>query len=261
MRFLTAIKTILLSGLLLSGIILTAQKPLPPRSNPPKLVNDFAGLLAPSEATILEKKLIAYNDSTSTQIAIVIENTLNGDDIFDYCQRLADAWGIGQKGKDNGILIYVAFDDRKIRIHTGYGVEGFLPDLMANRIISQVIVPAFRKGKYYNGLDKATNIIADLASGEYTADDMSSGEGGIPAEVIFFIIIFIIVLIIIINNADSGGGYNRGGRYERDRGGGWVILGPGSGGWHHSGGGGFSGGGFGGFGGGGFGGGGASGGW
>ena len=176
-----------------------------------------------------------------------------------YGQRIAEEWGIGQEGKDNGVLIYVAFADRKLRIHTGYGVEGFLPDIMANRIIDQVLVPAFRKGKYYDGFDKSTNIISDLAEGEYTADDLGGGEG-IPAEVILFIIIFIVILIIIINNADSGGGYHRGGRYERDRGGGWVIIGPGGGGWN-SGGGGFGGGGFGGFGGGGFGGGGASGGW
>lgn len=251
-------------ALLFVSSFLLAQKAVPKQMNPPRLVSDFAGLLERNEVNGLERKLVKYNDSTSTQIAIVIENSLEGDEIISYCQRLAEGWGIGQAGKDNGILIYVAFQDRKIRIHTGYGTEGFLPDAMANRIIEGVIVPAFRKGKYYDGITRSVDIIKDLATGEYTADEVMSGGEGIPIEAIFFIIIFIIVLIVIIKNSDSGGGYNRGGRYERDRGGGWIIIGPGGGGWNGGGsigGGGFGGGGFGGFGGGGFGGGGASGGW
>lgn len=260
MKFHMVNKLILICGLVFSSSFLLSQKETPPASNPPRLVNDFVGLLDKREANALERKLVAYNDSTSTQMAVVIENTLEGDDIVNYCQRLSEDWGIGQAGKDNGILIYVALQDRKLRIHTGYGVEGFLPDIMANRIIEGVLVPAFRKGRYYEGFDKSTTIISDLAKGEYTADEIMSQGDGIPPEAIFFIIIFIIVLIIIIKNSDSGGGYHRGGRYERDRGGGWVIIGPGGGGWN-GGGGGLGGGGFGGFGGGGFGGGGASGGW
>lgn len=259
MKFPMVIRSLLLGALILMSGFLLSQKEIPKKPYPPQLVNDYVGLLSQTEINSLERKLVAYNDSTSTQIAVIIENSLEGDDVVDYCQRLAEGWGIGQEGKDNGVLIYVAFADRKLRIHTGYGVEGFLTDIMSNRIIDQVLVPAFRKGKYYDGFDKSTNIISDLADGEYTADDMGGGDG-IPAEVILFIIIFIVILIIIINNADSGGGYHRGGKYERDRGGGWVIIGPGGGGWN-SGGGGFGGGGFGGFGGGGFGGGGASGGW
>ena len=259
MKFHMVIRSLLLGALILMSGFLLSQKEIPKKPYPPQLVNDYVGLLSQTEINSLERKLVAYYDSTSTQIAVVIENTLDGDDIVGYCQRLAEGWGIGQEGKDNGVLIYVAFADRKLRIHTGYGVEGFLTDIMSNRIIDQVLVPAFRKGKYYDGFDKSTNIISDLADGEYTADNMGGGDG-VPAEVILFIIIFIVILIIIINNADSGGGYHRGGKYERDRGGGWVIIGPGGGGWN-SGGGGFGGGGFGGFGGGGFGGGGASGGW
>ena len=255
------IKILSVVSFLLASVLLLAQKPIPEQFNPPRLVSDYIGLLDKGEAAALEKKLLAYNDSTSTQIAIVIENSLDGEDIVGYCQRLSEGWGIGQADKDNGILIYVAFQDRKLRIHTGYGVEGFLPDIMANRIIEGVIVPAFRKGDYYGGFNRTADIIFDLATGKYTADDLESSDG-FPMEALIFIIIFIIVLIIIIKNADSGGGYHRGGRYERDRGG-WVIIGPGSGGWNGGGGGGWSGGGggFGGFGGGGFGGGGASGGW
>ena len=264
-KYLTVTKT--LSTILLVAVFsffsqsLIGQKEIPKPPYPPQLVNDYAGLLSPGEINALERKLVKYNDSTSTQIAVVIENTLEGDDIVNYCQRLAETWGIGQADEDNGILIYVAFQDRKIRLHTGYGTEGFLPDIMASRIIDRVIVPAFRKGKYYDGLNETTDVIKDLAEGEYTADEMIGGNEPFPAEAVIFMVIFIVILIIIINNSDSGGGYHRGGKYERDRGGGWVIIGgPGGGGWN-SGGGGLGGGGFGGFGGGGFGGGGASGGW
>ena len=163
--------TLLVVGvILLFGQSLIGQKQIPPPPNPPKLVNDYAGLLSRAQLNTLERKLVSYNDSTSTQMAIVIETSLEGDDIVDYCQRIGESWGIGQDGKDNGILIYVASQDRKIRIHTGYGVEGFLPDAMANRIIDRIIVPAFRKGKYYNGLNETADVIKKLAGGEYTAD-------------------------------------------------------------------------------------------
>jgi uncharacterized protein len=236
-------------------------KEVPPKPAPPRLVNDYTGILSRSEAETLERKLVAYNDSTSTQIAIVVEQSLEGDDDFDYSYRLASAWGIGGKENSNGILIYVALDDRKIRIQTGYGTEGFLPDAMAKRIIEQVIVPSFRQQSYFQGFDRATDIIIQLGKGEYVNEGDS--EDGFPWQALLFIIIFIII-IIIISRGSGGGGYYRGGRY--DSGGGWIIFGPGSGSgggsnWGGGGGGGFGGGGFGGFGGGGFGGGGAGGSW
>lgn len=241
-----------------------AQKSIPARPSPPRLVNDYINLLSPEERNRLERKLVAYNDSTSTQIAIVIERSLEGNEIVDYTQRLSEQWGIGDKQKDNGILIYVAFDDRKLRISTGYGVEGFLTDAMSKRIIDNVISPAFREQNYYNGLDRATDIIFQLGSGEYKAD--SSDEDSILP---FMLMLFLLILfIVIVANSKGGGGnddggYYRGGRYQgRGGSGGWVIM-PGGGGWTGGGGNwsGGGGGGFGGFGGGSFGGGGASGGW
>jgi uncharacterized protein len=242
----------------LSGL----AKEVPPPPNPPRLVNDYTGLLSNIEAEALERKLVAYDDSTSTQVAIVIEESLEGDDIFDYSYRLAESWGIGRQGKNNGILIYLAMSDRKLYIQTGYGAESFLTDAMSKRIIDQVIVPNFRQQSYYQGLDRATDIIIKLGSGEYTNEEMGEGEAVPVFVIIVFIILFIVIIILISRGGRGGGGYYRGGRY--DSGGGWIIMGPGSGGgW--SGGGGSSGwgggGGFGGFGGGGFGGGGAGGSW
>ena len=258
-------------------VALAKEPPEPPQ--PPRLVNDYTNTLKPTELEVLERKLVAYDDSTSTQIAIVIENSLHGDDIFDYSFRLAEKWGIGRAGKDNGVLIYIALQDRKLYIQTGYGAEGFLPDALAKRIIDQVIVPNFRKQRYFEGLDRATDIIMKLGSGEYTNDDLGE-QDGFPVAALVFIIVFSLI-IIVISMAAQGGGYYKGGKY--DAGGGWMIFGPG--GWWHEdddddkhrrrrrrrsswwdswnggGGGGFGGGGFGGFGGGGFGGGGAGGSW
>ena len=246
--------------LLLSLPVFIWGKEPPSAPNPPRLVNDFVGILAQNEMAALERKLVAYDDSTSTQIAIVIEGSIEGDDIFDYSHRLAEKCGIGRAGKKNGVLIHIAIQDRQLRIQTGYGAVGFLPDVMARRIIDQVIAPNFRNQQYYAGLDKATEIIMGLGSGEYTNDDVYRDD--FPFEVLIFIIIFIIIIAII--SKGGGGGYYGGGRYDSD-GGGWIIIGPGGGrgsGWNGGGGGGgFGGGGFGGFGGGGFGGGGAGGSW
>lgn len=257
-------KNIFLIGLLVLPFFAVAKE-VPPAPNPPKLVNDFAGILSSNEVAALEQKLVAYDDSTSTQIAIVIEESIDGDDVFDYSYRLATAWGIGRQGKNNGILIYVAIADRKLWIQTGYGTEGFLPDAMAKRIIERIIAPNFRSQNYYQGLDQATSAIIQLGNGEYVNDDPQSGSGNLPFPVILiFLVLFIVIMIIISKGGGGnggGGGYYRRGRY--DSGGGWVFFpggGGGGGGWS-GGGGGFGGGGFGGFGGGGFGGGGAGGSW
>lgn len=248
-----------------------AQKNIPPKPN--TLVNDYIGLLQNNERQALERKLVAYDDSTSIQIAVVIDNSLEGEAAFDYSYRLAEAWGIGSGETNNGILLYIAYQDRELFIQTGYGAEGFLPDALAKRIIENIIKPNFRNGAYYQGIDRATSTIMQLGSGEYRADELP-GEGGIPAYVIIIgLFLLVIVVFSLLGNSDDwgdGGGYYGGGRYDYDdygrgrrhrRGGGWIVI-PGGGGWSGGGGGGgFGGGGFGGFGGGGFGGGGAGGSW
>jgi uncharacterized protein len=223
-------------------------KEIPAKSN--KLVNDYIGALSASEVNALETKLSGYYDTTSTQIAVVIENSLEGDDLFDFSQRLATAWGIGEKGKNNGVLIYVAVADRKVRIHTGYGMEATITDAMSTRIRTQQMNPAFKAGNYYQGLDEATTTIMQLASGEYVNDNDETAQKGPSA-----VVIIVIVLVILVLFSRGGGG-----RGNRSRGGfgGPVFWGGtfGSGGFSDGGGGGFGG-----FGGGGFGGGGSGGSW
>lgn len=223
------------------------------------LVNDYAGVLNSGEKATLEQKLVAYYDTTSTQIAIVIENSLEGDDLFDYCQRLATAWGIGEKGKNNGVLIYVAVADRKARIHTGYGMEATITDAMSKRIREERMNPNFKAGDFYTGLDEATTAIIQLASGEYE-NDKPQGKKGKS----FSWTTILIIMIVIIFLFSRGGRGGRGGRRSSGWGGPifWGTFGSGG---FSGGGGGFGGGsgggGFGGFGGGGFGGGGSGGSW
>ncbi|MFB9863115.1 TPM domain-containing protein [Rufibacter immobilis] len=233
----------------------------PPRPSPPRLVNDLANILSPEEEQALEQKLVNYSDSTSTQISVVNITSIGGYDISDYAFRLAEQWGIGQQGKNNGILILTAVNERRVFIATGYGMEGVVPDAIAKRITEYTIKPEYQQGNYYAGLDKGTSFIIDVASGEYKADPrqrQDQGEGGFS-----FIWIIVLVFILIIFLSRRGGGGRGGGM--RTLGGPFfppVIFGDFSGGrgMFGGGGGGFGGGdggGFGGFGGGSFGGGGA----
>ncbi|MBT2556409.1 TPM domain-containing protein [Hymenobacter sp. ISL-91] len=256
-------------GLVLLALVATAQD-VPPRPSPPRLVNDLAGMLRPDEVASLEQKLVAYNDSTSSQIAVVTVPSLGDYDIFDYAQKLYQAWGIGQKSNNNGVLLLVAKQERKARIHTGYGLEGAIPDAIAKRIISNTIVPAFKQERYYNGLDRATDQLISLAQGEYKADQTTrqrtSSDDDSGSGILFWLIIGVLILFILFRNRGGGGG----GRRNRGFGGSMIpplIFGDFSGGrgtfggGFGGGGGGFGGGGFGGFGGGSSGGGGASGSW
>lgn len=259
--------SILLVALVVTISIVFAQNGIPaiPKKVDQTSLYDYAALLSTSEFNALEQKLIQYNDTTSTQIVVATVKTINGKNIALYATEWAHKWGIGDKGKDNGVFLLVAKDDRKLTIRTGYGVEHKLTDAYSRRIIEQVITPEFKQEKFYKGLDKGTTYIMSALNGEFqgTPQHENSG-GGIP---IVFIILFFVILIIILSNRNKG---NRGRGYRRNTGSilETIILsnsgrgGFGGGGFGGSSGGGFGSGGFGGgFGGGGFGGGGASGGW
>lgn len=248
---------------LLVSIISFAQDSFDPekllKQKPSQLVNDLTGTLTADQRQALENKLVAFDDSTSTQIAVVIIPTLNGRDVADYNIELGRAWGVGGKENNNGVILLVAKGDRKLNISTGYGLEGALPDVTAKQIIDDIIVPNFKGDDYYRGIEEGTDAIIQAVKGEYSAPK----NYGKPKGKTIGNIIFIIVLIIIFIALGSGRG--GGGSFMSRRGfAAWTIGsmlsgGGRSGGW--SGGGGSSGGGFGGFGGGSFGGGGASGSW
>ena len=238
---------------------------LPPKSG--TLVTDYTNTLSADDKQRLENKLVAYNDSTTTQIAVVMMKSIGEYDINEYGQKLGRAWGIGSKGKNNGILLLVAIDDHKLAIQTGYGAEGAVPDAITHSIIQNDITPRFKQGDYYGGINAGTDDLMKYMKGEYKAVNQpqrhARGSGGGSFGILFIIIIFIIILVM---RGGGGGGHVIGGRGGSP----WLwflggaMLGRGSGGWggFSGGGGGDSGGGgFGGFGGGDFGGGGSSGSW
>jgi uncharacterized protein len=230
-----------------------------PRPNPPKLVNDVAGVLSPEQREILEQKLVALDDSSSNQIAIVLIPTLDGYPIEEYANKLFREWGIGHKGTNNGVLIIAAINDRKVRIEVGYGLEGAIPDVTASDIYNNLIVPAFRDQNYYRGLDDATTALSKAAVGEYKIKKEKKGKSKGKPLFTFLAMLIFILLVVAGGGRGGGGSMSRRGYSDVATG---MLLGSLLGGGRSSGGGfGDSGGGFGGFGGGSSGGGGAGGGW
>jgi uncharacterized protein len=258
-------KVVCLTLFLLVGGLARAQFQIPekPPLSEQTSLYDYIGLLDPSQANQLEQKLIRYSDSTSTQIVVAIIASTEGEDIQYLGAQWGHKWGIGQEREDNGILVLLARDDRRIGINTGYGVEEFLTDALSKRIIETVIIPEFKQGDYYAGLDKGTDAIFQVLTGQFRGTGPSGSPGRFPFEAILPFIIFIVIIIILASRSNKG---NRGNRRKRglDI---WDVIVLSNMGRSGSSGGGFGGGGFGGggfsggFGGGGFGGGGASGGW
>lgn len=231
---------------------------IPQQPNPPRLVNDFAHLLQANEQDALEQKLKDFSDSTSTQITVVIIDSLRGYAIEDYALEILRQWGVGQKGKNNGCVFLVAMADHLFRIENGYGLEGALPDGVCRLIELHEVTPSFKKGNFYEGIDNGTTAIMQATKVEYKAD---ATENATPKKFPALAIVLIIIVLIIIFSRNNRGG--NGGTLINGGGFGGFILGSalGGGGFSSSGGSDLGGGGFGGFGGGSGGGGGATGSW
>ena len=251
---------ILLIGAFLGANALHAQNVLA-KPNPPKLVVDAAGILNANEIASLEQKLVAFDDSSSNQISVVIIPTLDGNAIEEYAIKLFRAWGIGDAKKNNGILLLIAVNDKKIRIEVGYGLEGAITDVQSKSIIDNDLQPAFRKKAYYEGINAAIDNISKAAVGEYKVVKAKKSRG--PKSNLFLLVVIIFVIVAVVGGKGGNGGSNiRGGGFS-DIATGMLLGSLLGGGGGRSGGdwGGGGGGGFGGFGGGSSGGGGASGGW
>jgi len=238
---------------------------LPEPMVPYRLVNDFAGIFSTAENEALEQKLLAYNDSTSTQIYVVTVSDLGGYPVSDYSFRLGEKWGIGQKNKDNGALILIkpkVGNSRGVAfIAPGYGLEARLNDAYVGRIVRNDMIPYFAEDDYFGGVNAAIDVLINRLSGEFTADEES--EEGIPPIALIMIIIGIIIILAVFS---GGGDQHIDSDGNRRSSGPPIFFPPIIGGSRRGGGfgGGFGGGGFGGFGGGGggsFGGGGAGGSW
>lgn len=241
----------------------SAQFDIPEKPEIQTSLYDYIDLFSPSEKSALENKLIRYADSTSTQIVMVAISTTKGEDIALLGARWGQKWGVGQATKDNGIFIILAKDDRRVDINTGYGIEYLISDRTAEQIINREMIPQFKTGNYYQGLNNGADAIFEALKGEYKEERKFKKENNDNSIFIVVMIIFFIIIIILRsrNKGGRGGGGIGGSLLDV------IILSNmgrtgGFGGGSSSGGGSFGGGGFGGgFGGGGFGGGGASGGW
>jgi uncharacterized protein len=252
---------------------------VPVRPEPPRLVNDLAGLLSPGQVSVLEDSLVQFAQKTSNQIVVVTVPSLNGFDRSDMAIRIGENWGVGQKDKNNGIVILVKpktlNEKGEVFISVGYGLESVIPDAVANgKIIDREMIPRFRESNYFEGIMNGARIIMSLSRGEFTAEQYQgppvkkkSGGGG-------FVILILIILFVILPIIRGGnrGSFNAGSRSlpfwllmgalgSRGNRGSWTDFSGGQGGFGGGGFGGGGGGGFGGFGGGSFGGGGAGGSW
>lgn len=248
-----------------------AQFTIPEKPSFQTSVYDYANILSADEKAQLEEKLVRYSDSTTTQIVVITIQSLKGEDVSQLATKWGQTWGIGgTKEDDNGVVILLAKDEKKIAINPGYGVEDRLTAGIGGTIIRNIIIPEFKAGSFYNGLDKGTDAIIDVFKGKFKGERKQQSKGE-NFPIFPFIVIVVIVLILLSRNKRGGGG-NSGGNsgggpslldaiilsnLGRSGGGFGGFGGGSSGGGFGGGGGGFGGG----FGGGGFSGGGSSGGW
>lgn len=234
--------------LLVAAAILTAAAPAAPTPlpAPPKdYVLDEAGVLDPSQKALLAVDLAQFERQTSNQIWICILPAVPPDyTMEDFTQRTAEAWGVGRKDQDNGLVLFVFPESRELRVEVGYGLEGAVPDALANRIIDVDIVPSFRAGDMGGGIIRGAGALMDAARGEYTGSGSTLGEewaGRVdPVVSLIFWIVFIVILLVVVQRGHGNGGTVYTPRGRRD------VFFPGSTGGGGFGGGGFGGGGFGG---------------
>ncbi len=235
----TGARWLALLGVLLCGLARAAE-PLP-ASPTPHYIRDDAKWLSPGAFQLLNRKLEAFERETSSQIVVAIFPQIPaGEELFDFSQRLYHAWRPGQQGKDNGAIFLVFAADRKMRIHTGYGLEGVLPDARCKQIIEDVVAPQLRQGNREASINAGVDAMIAAAKGEYTGSGTtrldSDGEAPSPALVLFILIVLVVLTIKFRRLSDVV--YSETG--PTMRGGGWGGGGFGGGG---SSGGGFSGGG------------------
>ncbi|MEH6537621.1 MAG: TPM domain-containing protein [Psychroserpens sp.] len=199
----------------ISSFIITAnaQFEIPPIPEKQTSVYDYVGLLSSSEKSSLEQKLIRYSDTTSTQIVVAIIATTKGENIGLLTPKWAHEWGIGQAEEDNGVFILLARDDRKIWISPGYGVDDRLTAGITGELTRNVIIPEFKRGDYYEGLNKGCDAIFEVLSGKYQGTRQADGNSDdlFPVLFVLFMIVFFIIFVIAITKNRKGGGNGSGG--------------------------------------------------
>jgi len=219
-------------------ISLHAAEVIPPK--PDRYFNDYAGVVSREAANRFNEQLAQFERETSDQVVVAVFPKMQSDsDIADYTQRVAQAWGVGQKDRRNGVVLFVFTQDRKMFIQVGYGLEGALPDATAFDITERHIKPLFRNGNYEAGLATGIDLIFKAIRGEYKGSGKTVAERHRGSGVSGFLpfLIFLLVLVIISRVMRRLGGYG----YSSGRGGPVFLPTGGGGGWSSGGGGGFSG--------------------
>jgi len=237
----------------LGGAVPTVRaEDLPPP--PTSWFNDYAGVVDPVDAQRLDQKLRQLQEETSTQIVVAVFPRLPSPSLEDFTARTAESWRVGHRELDNGAILFVFVEDRKMRIEVGYGLEGALPDALAGRILNDQVVPRLREGDWLGGFEAGIDGILAAVRGEYTAPPAAEPEG-VPLSTVVIILVFIVLFLLLVHYGSPGGRPGRtytGGGYRRDRGhwgggtwagGGWGGGSWGGGSWGGGGGGGFMGGG------------------
>jgi len=230
----------------LTAVVGLAAEKLPPK--PALYFNDYAQLVSPQQASALNQRLEQFERETSNQLLVAVYPQLPaGAEVFDYTMRTAQSWVVGQKGRNNGAVLFVFVKEHAIEIRTGYGLEGALPDATCHTIIENEIKPRFRAGNFAGGLDAATASIIAATKGEYRGTGRTHGEvqGRGNGFLVFGVFIFIAVLASIFNRSRQAQNTTfgrRGSLYNNTNTGFWGG-GGGWGGGSSGGGGGFSGGG------------------
>jgi uncharacterized protein len=183
-----------------------AQFDIPEKPSFQTSVYDYANVFNAAEKSQLEQKLIRYADSTTTQIVVITIESLKGENVNMLATKWGQTWGVGGSAKDdNGVIILLAKNDKKIAINPGYGLEDRLTAGMGGEIIRNIIIPEFKAGSFYNGLDKGTDALFEVFKGKYKGERKTNSKGqGFPF--IIFIIIFIIILVIISKSKNNNGG-------------------------------------------------------
>ena len=205
------VKFLLIASLLLLHQLGFGQFKIPPKPDFETSVYDYAKLLNASEKAALEDKLIKYSDSTTTQIVVVTVDNIYGEDIGILTPKWGHEWGIGQAKQDNGVFILLAKEERKIWISPGYGVEDKLVAGITGDIVRKIIIPEFKAGSYYKGLDKGADAVFQVLKGKYKGTRIEDSNDNSIFPILLFIVIFVVIMILASKNKGGGNSGNSSG--------------------------------------------------
>ena len=200
------------------------RESLSPQGN----VSDWAGVFTPEQKSALESRIVALRQTNGAQLAVVALKSLQGGVIQDFAVKLFEQWGIGEKGKDNGVLLLAAIEDRKMWVEVGYGLEGVLNDAKSGRIQDEYVVPRFKEGNYAQGLLDGADVLLKVMGGEAMPEASTASEN--PIGAVIFLIFFAVVFILIVRASMRGGKGGRGGGSGGRLSSGWSSGGSSGGG-------------------------------